>query len=280
MPSTLREVLCELSADWLQDLPSGWRTVLNDVRLAADDVAEDLELEVWEPVFPARKQKVFPGAPADAHMLRAWESVPPDGVRVVLLGQDPYPEPAAATGRAFEVGNALVWRDLDRMFSKSIRAWTQMLMAARHQRPELSQSFAAWSPMLKEIEAGELAIEAPLDMADHQEREGVMLLNSALTLTRFRPDIDPHQAHGHAPFWAPLIQATLRHVAAQNRPVVFIALGELAAANLKAANLPPAPHLTLTLPHPAFAEDFLACPNPFLAANAHLERAGAAPINW
>ncbi len=282
MALRLRDALCEMTACWKDDLPSDWRAVLEKVEAGAANVAPELELEVWEPIFPARKGRVFPGAPEGAHMLRAFDGVRADAVRVVLLGQDPYPEPAAASGRAFEIGNVLVWRDLDRMFSKSIRAWTQMLMAARHGRSELAASFAAWTPMLEEIEAGKLEIDAPARMADRQERQGVLLLNSALTLSRFKRDVDPHQAHGHVPFWAPVIQAALRHVASQKQPVVFIALGDAAADNLKAADLlpAPAPHLSLVLPHPAFAEDFLACPNPFLAANAHLNRLGARPINW
>jgi len=282
MATTLRDALSETTAGWKDDLPPDWQSVMDQVQTGIDDVDESLDLEVWEPIFPARKGRTFPGAPDGAHMLRAFDGVRADGVRVVLLGQDPYPEPAAATGRAFEIGNAVVWRDLDRMFSKSIRAWTQMLMAARHKRPELSKNFAAWSEMLDEIEAGSMDIEAPTEMADRQQREGVLLLNSSLTLSRFRRDIDPHQARGHVPFWAPVIQAALRHVASQGRPVVFVALGQAAADNLAAAGLLPAPepHLSLVLPHPAYADEFLACPNPFLAANAHLARMGAQPIDW
>lgn len=282
MATTLRDALAEMTAGWKADLPPDWRPVMDPVRTGTEDVDASLELEAWEPIFPARKGRVFPGAPDGAHMLRAFDGVRADRVRVVLLGQDPYPEPAAATGRAFEIGNAFAWQDLDRMFSKSIRAWTQALMAARHKRPDLAENFAAWSGMLDEIEAGTLAIEAPTEMAERQQGQGVLLLNSSLTLSRFRRDIDPHQARGHVPFWAPVIQAVLRHVAAQGQPVVFVALGQAAADNLEAAGLLPAagPHLSLVLPHPAYAEDFLACPNPFLAANAHLARLGAPPIDW
>lgn len=282
MTTTLRDALSETTAGWKDDLAPDWREVMADVRLGAEAVGAALELEAWEPIFPARLGRTFPGAPNGAHMLRAFDDVRAGAVRVVLLGQDPYPEPAAATGRAFEIGNALIWRDLDRMFSKSIRAWTQMLMAARHERPDLSESFAAWPKMLAEIESGALEIEAPAEMAGRQEAEGVLLLNSSLTLSRFRRDIDPHQSRGHVPFWAPLIQTALRHVAGQGRPVVFVALGQAAADNLAAAGLLPAarPHLSLVLPHPAYAEEFLACPNPFLQANAHLERMGAHPIDW
>lgn len=282
MVSRLRDALCETAAGWKDDLPPDWRAVLAAVEHGSADVAPELELEPWEPIFPARKGRVFPGAPEGAHMLRAFDGVRADAVRVVLLGQDPYPEPAAASGRAFEIGNALVWRDLDRMFSKSIRAWTQMLMAARYRRPELAAGFTAWAPMLDDIEAGTLDIDPPARMADRQERQGVLLLNSALTLSRFRRDVDPHQGRGHVPFWAPVIQAVLRHVARAEHPVVFVALGDAAAGNLDAAGLlpAPAPHLSLVMPHPAFADDFLACPNPFLAANAHLHRMGAPPIDW
>ncbi|MBW3095968.1 uracil-DNA glycosylase family protein [Pseudohoeflea coraliihabitans] len=282
MATTLCEAMREMTAGWKDDLPPDWRLVMQDVETGADDIDPHLQLEAWEPIFPARKGRSFPGAPEGAHMLRAFDAVRADAVRVVLLGQDPYPDPAASTGRAFEIGNALVWRDLERMFSKSIRAFTLMLMAARYDRPELTHSFSAWSTMLAEIESGSLQIEDPADMADRQERAGVLLLNSALTLSRFQRDVDPHQGRGHVLFWRPVIRAALRHIASQDRPVVFVAFGQAAADNLEHAGcLPaPAPHLSLVLPHPAFAEEFLACANPFLAANAHLQRMGAQPIAW
>src|SRR5579864_8699560 len=141
MPVSLKEALREILADWPDDLPPAWRALCGGVRLGFDDVDADLELEYWEPVFPPRRGKVFPGMPAGAHMLPAFDGISPDRVRCVILGQDPYPAPDFATGRAFEAGNVAAWRELDKMFSKSVRAFIQQIVAARSGDPGYARSF-------------------------------------------------------------------------------------------------------------------------------------------
>lgn len=52
-------------------------------------------------------ERIFPQLDATGHhhVFKAFESVSPAEVRVVLLGQDPYPNELQATGRAFEQGD-------------------------------------------------------------------------------------------------------------------------------------------------------------------------------
>ncbi|RST87729.1 uracil-DNA glycosylase [Aquibium carbonis] len=267
---------------WQDDLPAAWLPVLGDVELGFEDCDPALEFEAWEPIFPARRGRIFPGAPAGAHALRAFDVIEPDAVRCVLLGQDPYPEPGFATGRAFEAGNVAAWCELDKMFSRSVRAFTQQICAARTGRPELAASFEAWPTLLDEIEAGRIGIEAPGAIADRWVGEGVLLLNSSLTLSRFQVAVDPHQSRGHLPVWRPLIQAVLRHLAASGRPIVYLGFGDAAADNLRLAGLdtPIAPQATLQRPHPAFADALFSLENPFVACNRHLAAAGVKHIDW
>ena len=112
-------------------------------------------------------------------------------------------------------------------------------------------------------------------------RSGVLLLNSSLTLSRFRVEVDPHQSLGHLPLWRPLILAVLRRLAAGNAPLVIIALGDAASDNARRAKVGDRDGvLVIDLPHPAFSDAFLARENPFLACNAHLERMGGDPVDW
>ncbi len=282
MAARLVDALRETLEGWRSDLPAAWATVIGDVELGFDDCDPALELEAWEPIFPARRGRTFPGAPAGAHMLRAFDGIEPDAVRCVILGQDPYPEPGFSTGRAFEAGNVAAWRELDKMFSKSVRAFTQQICAARTGRLELAASFDAWPGLLREVEAGTVAIEAPGAIADRWVGEGVLLLNASLTLSRFQVAVDPHQSRGHLPVWRPLIQAVLRHLAASGRPIVYLGFGDAAADTLRLAGLetPPAPQATLQRPHPAFADAMFALENPFVACNRHLADLGLRPIAW
>jgi uracil-DNA glycosylase len=282
MTVRLIDALRETLEGWSDDLSADWRSVLGAVELGFADGDQNLEMEIWEPIFPPRKDRTFPGAPAGAHILRAFDRIAPSDVRCVVLGQDPYPEPGFSTGRAFESGNVAEWRELEKMFSRSVRAYMQQICAARTGRPELASSFAAWPTLLAEIEAGSVELEAPDAIADHWEDEGVLLLNSSLTISRFDKAIDRHQSHGHLPVWRPLIQAALKHLAATGRPIVYLAFGDIAAENLRLAGLdsPAAPQVTIFRPHPAAADELLSLENPFVACNRHLAEAGAAPIAW
>lgn len=282
MPVRLVDALNEMLAGWREDLPQAWQTVFADVRLGLDACDPTLELDYWEPIFPARAGRVFPGAPARAHMFRAFDDIAPEDVRCVILGQDPYPEPGFATGRAFEAGNVAAWGELDKMFSRSVRAFVQLICAARSGNAGYARSFADWPTLLADIERGAMEIEAPGRLADRWVDEGVLLLNSSFTLSRFKVDVDPHQSRGHLPVWRPLILAVLRYFARAGRPMVFLGFGDAAADNLRLAGLtaPAAPLATIQRAHPAAADKVLARENPFVACNRFLERMGARPIAW
>ena len=282
MTVRLIDALLEIMSDWPVDLSAPWREAIGDAELGFDACDPSLTLESWEPVFPARRGKIFPGAPEGAHILRAFDAIEPNGVHCVVLGQDPYPEPGFATGRAFECGNVAAWRELDKMFSKSIRAFMQHICAARADREDYARSFADWPTLLSDIEAGRLELEAPAYIANRWVASGALLLNSSLTLSRFRVDIDPHQSHGHLPVWRPLMVRVLQQLAASGHPIVFIAFGDTAADCLTSAGLsePEPPLLAIRRPHPAAAEAFLADENPFLACNRFLVASGVQPIAW
>ncbi|MEX0954947.1 MAG: uracil-DNA glycosylase [Rhizobiaceae bacterium] len=282
MTVRLVDALRETLEGWIDDLPEAWREVLSEVELGFADSDANLKLELWEPIFPPRRGRLFPGAPEGAHMLRAFDGIEPDNVRCVVLGQDPYPEPGFSTGRAFEAGNVAAWRDLDKMFSRSVRAYMQQICAARTGRAELAASFDAWPGLLEEIECGSVGLEPPDEIADHWESEGVLLLNSSLTLSRFDKAIDRHQSDGHLPVWRPLMQAVLAHLGASGRPIVYLAFGDVAAENLRIAGLAKSaePQAAFIRPHPAAADELLSLENPFTACNRHLADAGIAPIAW
>ena len=217
-------------------------------------------------------------------MLRAFDGIAPGDVRCVILGQDPYPCPAFATGRAFEAGNVARWRELDKMFSPSVRAFIQMILDARTGEARHAQGVAQWPATLAAIEQGAVDLEAPEALADRWVASGVLLLNSSLTLTRFLREGDPHQMQGHLPLWAPL-----------DDPGAHPSRGEGHTRRLpgnsamrrrrrsRAAGLqgPDAGDERVILrPHPAQAREVLAQENPFALCNRRLRAMGATPVDW
>ena len=277
----LRDALQETLEGWREDIDPAWQEVAAAVQLDYGGVPSGLEIGPWEPIFPTRRNLSIPGEPEGAHMLRAFDGIRPAGVRCVLLGQDPYPCPAFSTGRAFEAGNTACWRELDKMFSRSVRAYLLQIAAARTGQPELAVGFERWPDLLAAIESGVVSFEEPGRLADRWVGSGALLLNSSLTLSRFRVDVDPHQSEGHLRVWRPLIAAVLRHLAARPDPLVVIAFGDAAVDNAKRAAIRQHENvLVINRPHPAQADEFLACENPFLACNARLREAGVSPIDW
>ena len=284
MAMPLRTALRETLEGWQADIDPHWRDAVGDVDLAFDAIDPALRLEPWEPIFPGRRGLTFPGAPAGAHMLRAFDGLPPENVRCVVLGQDPYPCPAFATGRAFEAGNVARWRELDKMFSPSVRAVIQLIVAARTGEVHYARSLSEWPATLTAIEDGAVDLEAPGALADRWGASGVLLLNSSLTLSRFRREGDPHQVRGHLPLWRPLMVRVLDHLSRLRTAIVVIGFGDAAAETLSAADLSKSDAgdavRVILRPHPAAADEIFPQENPFALCNRRLQAMGAPPVDW
>jgi uracil-DNA glycosylase len=282
--------------DAMQDILAGWQADLAPIWLPAaaavldfDAIDPELTLEAWEPVFPARRGRTFPGAPKGAHIFHAFDGISPSDVRCVVLGQDPYPCGAFSTGRAFEAGNVASWRELEKMFSVSVRTFMQLIVAARTGNASYAASTKEWVRIRDEIESKELALEPAAEIADRWVRQGVLLLNSSLTISRFAVEGDPHQLRGHLPLWRPFIVSVLRHLAEQGTPAVFVGFGDQAAAALRCAGISASGDgavaglgtIGLILrEHPAKGDRVLALENPFTLCNRLLVEMGAGPVSW
>jgi uracil-DNA glycosylase len=279
----LRDAMQDILAGWREDLDPEWRAAVNGSELGFDAIDPALTLEPWEPVFPARKSRVFPGAPRGSHIFRAFDGIKPEDVRVVVLGQDPYPCTAFSTGRAFEAGNVADWRELEKMFSVSVRTYMQLIAAARTGEQSYAASTAAWKKLVADIEAGRIDIEPAARIADRWVGQSVLLVNSALTISRFKVEGDPHQLRGHLPLWRPFTVGVLRYLAERGSPVVFIGFGGQAADALHAAGIAEGTAGAVGCifrEHPARGDAVLSLENPFILANGMLRAQGGEPVSW
>ena len=185
-------------------------------------------------------KRVFPKG---AEWFRALDLTPLDKVRVVILGQDPYHGEGQAHGLCFSV------------------------KAGVRPPPSLVNIY-------KEIES-DLGIRPPAHgFLEHWARQGVLLLNSVLTVQQGQPA--SHQGKG----WEQFTDAVVRLVNAQETPVVFMLWGNY--AQCKAEFVDAQKHLALKAAHPSpFSahNGYLGCRH-FSKANAFLESKGLAPIDW
>lgn len=184
--------------------------------------------------------EVYPPAPL---VFRALELTPPEAVRVVLLGQDPYHGPGQAEGLSF-----------------SVPAGVRVPPSLRNIFKELSADLGLPAPR-----TGHLGPWA---------RQGVLLLNAVLTVEKGQAGA--HRKRG----WEGYTDALIAHVAARDQPVVFLLWGAYAQAKAPLVTNPR--HLVLKAPHPSplsAYQGFLGCRH-FSAANAFLVEQGVAPIDW
>lgn len=185
-------------------------------------------------------KRVFPKG---ADYFRALDLTPPDTVRVVILGQDPYHGEGQAHGLSF-----------------SVRPGVRI-------PPSLVNIY-------KELN-GDLGITpARHGFLEHWARQGVLLLNAVLTVQMGMAA--SHQGKG----WELFTDAVIRAVNDLPQPVVFILWG--AYAQKKAAFVDTKRHLVIKSPHPSplSAHNGFFGTKPFSRANDFLVSKGYAPIDW
>jgi uracil-DNA glycosylase len=200
-------------------LPAAWREALPGWTAAAWSA-------VVEKVQAASADR--PIAPPDP--LRALRFASPGAVRVVVLGQDPYPRPGHADGLAFSAGHGK---------PHSLRRLFEVLRADRPGfEPPANWKLDAWA------------------------EQGVLLLNPVLTVEVGRAG--SHMACG----WQVLTAEVVSLLCRRNDPPAFLLWGKPANAFFDAARPPQATDVPVwRTRHPShdMRRDFMADGSHFLA---------------
>jgi uracil-DNA glycosylase len=182
-----------------------------------------------------------PYLPAGGNVLRAF-SYPFDQVRVLIVGQDPYPTPGHPIGLSFAVERHV--RPLPRSLQNIYRELRDDLGVA----PAAHGDLTPWA------------------------QHGVMLLNRVLT-------VRPGQAGSHrGKGWEAVTDAAIRALVARDQPLVAILWGRDAQSLTPLLGATPviaSPH-----PSPLSASSGFFGSRPFSRANEILESLGALPVNW
>ncbi len=115
--------------------------------------------------------------PPSSKVLRFLE-IPLSEVKIIILGQDPYPQPKTATGRAFEVGTLQSW---NAPFSN-----TSLKNILRTVYKAYSGEIIKYSDLKGKFD-NEFPVLPPQKLFKHWEKEGVLLLNTSYTCELGKP---------------------------------------------------------------------------------------------
>lgn len=188
-----------------------------------------------------RTQTVYPPRKA---LFSALRLTPPQRVRVVILGQDPYHEPGQAHGLSFSVQKGVA-------IPKSLRNIYKELQEDLGTPPPDHGCLTGWA------------------------EQGVLLLNAVLT-------VKAHEAGSHRAFgWEKFTDSIISATNSLPQPIAFVLWGNYAIK--KAALIQSeAPRLVLTGVHPSPLSAYRGFfgSKPFSKINGFLKEQGEASIDW
>ena len=221
----------------LPPIPPAWTALLNaethQPYFRALDAFLDVELAAGQRILPAADE-----------IFNALAFVPPDRVKVVILGQDPYPTPGHAHGLCFSV------------------------------RPDVRPVPRSLKNIYKELATDLPGFRVPhhgnLESWAHQ---GVLLLNPILTVRA--GEANSHQKRG----WEPFTDRIIAAINARPQRVVFILWGLTAQKKIPLITQPHHAVVACAHPSPLSARKFFGC-RCFSRTNALLAEAGFAPVDW
>ena len=179
--------------------------------------------------------------PAGEHILRAFQR-PLSQVKVLIVGQDPYPTPGHPVGLSFSVG-------------ADVRPLPPSLVNIYK---ELGEDLGLPAPS-----SGDLTPWADA---------GVLLLNRSLTVSPGRAN--SHRGKG----WEPVTECAITALAKRGGPLAAILWGRDAQA-LKPM-LGPVPWVESPHPSPLSAHRGFFGSRPFSRVNRMLEEQGGTPVDW
>lgn len=219
----ITQLLKTVHSSWLPFFHENQETLSKVISFITDDAA------AGHPILPQPEWILRPYATAL------------NEIKVLIVGQDPYPNPSHAVGYAFSVA------------------------------PEVKPLPASLRNIYQELK-DDLDISRNTGDLSAWCQQGVMLLNRTLTVRA--GEAGSHQKHG----WEQLTTATLKTLAARRQPLVAVLWGK--PAQELAPLLPEAKIITSAHPSPLAAYRGFFGSKPFSQVNTYLKTQGLSEINW
>ncbi|MEO6850214.1 MAG: uracil-DNA glycosylase [Mucilaginibacter sp.] len=190
------------------------------------------------------KQAGYKIYPKGGEIFNAFGKTPFEKVKVVILGQDPYPGDHQAHGLSFSVQKGIaIPRSLNNIYKE----------------------------LATDISGFKMPVHGNLE---EWAKQGVLLLNATLTVRA--GESASHQKKG----WERFTDEVIKKISDEKKGVVFILWGNYAQS--KSVLIDPSNHHILRSVHPSplSVERGFYGSKPFSKTNALLEKEGKTPIDW
>ena len=167
----------------LEEYFGGWMRVIDKRELES----------VLSKLGPEYKRK--PICPAQNNVFKAFEVCPYDKLKVVMLGQDPFPQKGVATGILF--GNKRGTRDEDLSPSLQIVKEAAINFEIPHNCIIFDPTLESWA------------------------KQGILMINSALT-------VEMNKTGSHVMLWRPFIASLLKKLSENKTGIIYVLFGKQA----------------------------------------------------
>jgi uracil-DNA glycosylase len=188
-------------------MQSKWILALKDrVHPSWHSFLQPLVVQLLVDIEEATRCAGVPLTPAAEHVLR-FLSTDLSSTKVLVMGQDPYPQEGVATGRAFEVAGLTSWHETFR--NTSLKNIVRALYAAKFHKFKRYKQIA---------EDGFSWLLPPDALFAHWEDQGVLLLNTSFTC-------EVGASNSHEKLWREFSMRLFRYIADQNNQIVWFLWG-------------------------------------------------------
>ncbi len=224
------------------------------------DWAPFLSEEIRDLIANAEAEVVITGFTPSAEKVLRFLTVPIASGKIVILGQDPYPQAGDATGRAFEVGTLQSWSQPFRNISlKNIlravyKAYTGKVLLYN----QLKEKFYTDFPIL-----------SPGHLFEHWESQGVLMLNTSFTC-------EPGKPGSHQKIWEKFTSQLLQYISDNAPHITWFVWGNHAAKASKSIQ----PQKVISTMHPMMCYNMPGRSNDFLFGETNCFKVFIPEIDW
>ena len=277
----LKDKLIPYVRGWPNILPTDWRGRLGNVRPNLCAIHERIQF--------AENMRIVPNR---CRVFNSLNGIVPSNIKVVVIGNDPYPDPNRATGRSFEQGDVTSWiegLDVDGRITPSLRSLGYAAAALNYSGLCIREFRNHKQRLRTALLCGRVMLPEPNAMFVNLTAQGVLWINQTPTISAEEEDplisenswktVENHRFL-HKIFWRPVMHRMISVLVeeARERRIVFALFGREAKklgrwidAYRICQDIPEGNVRVVKNGHPSIIRPFFHDGNPLARINRELE---------